>query len=133
MFIPKVNLRRTSSWYRDKDEEGFSADDAQVFIKEGQLITGCLDKKSLGAVGGGLIHVIWMEHGPDVTRLFINNTQLTVNHWLLQYGMSIGIGDTVADESTMRTINTIIEVAKEDVKRIIENFQVGSHMTDSNL
>eukprot|EP00877_Chromochloris_zofingiensis_P013598 jgi/Chrzof1/8492/Cz03g13040.t1 len=125
MFIPKVNLRRTSSWYRDKDEEGFSADDAQVFIKEGQLITGCLDKKSLGAVGGGLIHVIWMEHGPDVTRLFINNTQLTVNHWLLQYGMSIGIGDTVADESTMRTINTIIEVAKEDVKRIIENFQAG--------
>lgn len=35
--------------------------------------------------------------------------QVTVNHWLLQWGMSIGIGDTVADEATMNTINDIIE------------------------
>jgi hypothetical protein len=34
--------------------------------------------------------------------------------------MSIGIGDTVADEGTMSTINSIIESAKEEVKRVIE-------------
>lgn len=40
---------------------------------------------------------------------FINNTQVTVNHWLLHFGMSIGIADTVADEATMGSINAIIE------------------------
>lgn len=78
-------------------------------IQRGEVLTGTLCKKILGPAAGGLVHVIWMEHGPDACRLFINNTQLTVNHWLLHYGMSIGIGDTVADDATMTTINEIIE------------------------
>ena len=39
--------------------------------------------------------------------------------------MSIGIGDTVADDATMATVNAILEAAKEEVKRIIEAFQNG--------
>lgn len=38
--------------------------------------------------------------------------------------MSIGIGDTVADAATGAKIGAIIDTAKEDVKRIIEQFQV---------
>lgn len=48
----------------------------QVLIRRGELLTGCLDKKSLGPVGGGLVHVTWMEHGPDATRRLINNIQV---------------------------------------------------------
>jgi hypothetical protein len=51
--------------------------------------------------------------------------QLTVNHWLLHHGMSIGIGDTVADEVTMTRVNDIIEKAKQDVKAIIVTYQSG--------
>ena len=36
-------------------------------------------------------------------------TQRTVNHWLLDFGVSIGIGDTVADLKTMKQVNKIIE------------------------
>lgn len=46
--------------------------------------TGCLCKKTLGTAGGGLVHTVWNELGPDVTRYTINNIQFTVNHWLLQ-------------------------------------------------
>jgi len=38
----------------------------------------------------------------------LSQCQYTVNYWLLQHGFSIGIGDTVADEATMATINTTI-------------------------
>jgi hypothetical protein len=38
--------------------------------------------------------------------------------------MSIGIGDTVADVVTGARIGDIIDKAKEDVKRIIEAYQV---------
>lgn len=48
------------------------------------LRTGCLCKKTLGTAGGGLVHTVWNELGPDVTRYTINNIQFTVNHWLLQ-------------------------------------------------
>lgn len=48
-----------------------------------------------------------------------------MNHWLLHWGMSIGIGDTVADDATMTTINEIIEKAKEEVKKIINTYQAG--------
>ncbi len=88
----------------------------QVLIRRGEVLCGTLCKKALGGAGGGLIHVIWAEHGCEATRLFLNNCQLTVNHWLLHHGMSIGIGDTVADDATMTTINDIIEKAKEEVR-----------------
>lgn len=55
------------------------------------------------------MHIIWIEHGPDACRRFINNCQRTVNSWLLANGMSIGIGDTVADVNTMKKVNEIIE------------------------
>jgi hypothetical protein len=31
-----------------------------VLIVDGQLVTGALCKKSLGTVGGGLVHVVWL-------------------------------------------------------------------------
>ena len=48
----------------------------QVLIRRGELVAGTLCKKTLGAAGGGLVHITWMEHGPDATRRLINNTQV---------------------------------------------------------
>ena len=79
-----------------------------MLIQNGELLTGTLCKKTLGASGGSLIHVIWMEEGPEAARAFLSQAQYTVNHWLLQHGFSIGIGDTVADTKTMNIISEII-------------------------
>ena len=58
-----------------------------------------------------------MEHGPEAARAFLSQCQYLTNHWLLQHGMSIGIGDTVADDSTMAAINeTINKVLTTAVK-----------------
>ena len=57
-----------------------------------------------------------MEHGPEAARAFLSQCQYLTNHWLLQHGMSIGIGDTVADYATMQAINeTINKVTAGDV------------------
>lgn len=34
-----------------------------------------VDKKTVGNAGGGLIHVIWNEHGHEAARDFFNQTQ----------------------------------------------------------
>ena len=49
--------------------------------------------------------------------------QYITNHWLLQYGFSIGIGDTVADARTMAIISRTIEGAEAEVKRLTQKLQ----------
>ncbi len=83
-----------------------------MLIQGGELVMGTLCKKTLGASGGSLIHVIWMEEGPEAARAFLSQTQYLVNHWLLQHGFSIGIGDTVADVETMTIISNTISKAR---------------------
>lgn len=51
---------------------------------------GMLCKKTLGTGDGGLMHITWLEEGPDATRKLINNTQYTVNHWLLHVSGGVG-------------------------------------------
>lgn len=63
------------------------------------------------------------EVGPDAARKFLGHTQWLVNYWLLQNAFSIGIGDTIADSSTMEKINETISKAKNDVKELIRKAQ----------
>lgn len=63
------------------------------------------------------------EVGPDAARKFLGHTQWLVNYWLLQNAFSIGIGDTIADASTMEKINETISKAKNEVKELIRKAQ----------
>ena len=127
ILMPDINARREASWYNKRGEvEDVSPEDTQVLIQGGELLTGTLCKKTLGPTAGGLVHIIWMEKGPDQTRRFLDNIQYAVNHWLLHSGFSIGIGDTISDEATMLSINKIIETAKSEVRDLIEKFQNGT-------
>lgn len=125
MFLPPVDLERRAAWYRDGEPDAMSPVDAQVIVRGGNIVAGTLCKKTLGASAGGLVHVVWMECGPEAARAFLSQTQFTVNHWLLHHGFSIGIGDLIADPRTMAIINDILTRAKADVKGLIEKVQTG--------
>ena len=38
-----------------------SPGDTRVLVEDGELLTGILDKSSLGTKGGGFVHVIWRD------------------------------------------------------------------------
>ena len=119
LFLPMVNVMRKSAWHADGETPDLSPADTQVLIRNGNLVSGILCKKTMGNGAGSLIHVIWEECGPDAARAFLNQTQALVNYWLLQRGFSIGIGDTIADRNTMGQINDIISTAKDNVELLI--------------
>lgn len=126
------------------------------------MLAGTLCKKTLGAAAGSLVHITWMEYGPEAARALLSQVrqraggrsqrgrhacaagrassplslsalsstcsptspplrlpalhppaaaqiQFTINHWLLEHGFSIGIGDLIADPRTMEIINDIME------------------------
>ena len=50
--------------------------------------------------------------------------QRVVNHWLLQRGFSVGIGDSIAPRDTMELISKIISEAKGKVQQTLESAQV---------
>ena len=126
LIIPKgTNCRRVAAWHPEHDPEDFSVGDTQVLIEDGVLLCGNLCKKTLGSSSGSLIHCIWMDHGPDAARAFLHQTQTLATYWLMQHGFTVGIGDTVADDATMETINKIIGDAKLEVKKLIDKAQHG--------
>jgi DNA-directed RNA polymerase II subunit RPB1 len=121
MVIPKgINLVRD-----DGSHSPIPVDDTGMMIEHGELIYGIVDKKTVGASAGGLVHVIMREKGPEVCCNWFNGMQRVVNYWLLQNGFSIGIGDTIADKDTMTYITTTIAKAKTEVATIILEAQQG--------
>ena len=110
LVIPHgLNLLRPS-------DDGFSplVDDG-LLISGGELMYGLLNKKSVGASGGGVIHIIFNEKGPETAVKFFNGAQTLVNYWLLHNGFSIGIGDTIPDRATIQKIEDAVNKQKDEV------------------
>jgi len=113
LVIPAgLNLLRGS-------DEGFSPlNDDGLLVSGGELVYGLLNKKSVGATGGGVIHIIFNEKGPEAAMNFFNGAQTVVNYWLLHNGFSIGIGDTIPDRETIKRIQNAVTAQKDEVDRI---------------
>lgn len=92
LIIPHVNLIRFTSTHPDGESSDISPGDTKVVIEQGELLGGILCKRTLGTSNNSLVHVIWLEHGPEATRNFLDQTQALVNHWLLNHGFTVGIG-----------------------------------------
>ena len=52
-----------------------NSEDTIVVIKKGILISGIIDKKTIGAQQGGLIHIIYNDFGSVHAKNFIDNIQ----------------------------------------------------------
>eukprot|EP01087_Luapelamoeba_hula_P008948 TRINITY_DN2277_c0_g1_i2.p1 TRINITY_DN2277_c0_g1~~TRINITY_DN2277_c0_g1_i2.p1 ORF type:complete len:1803 (+),score=263.71 TRINITY_DN2277_c0_g1_i2:156-5564(+) len=126
LILPKkINLVRFASTHPDEEHTDMSPGDTKVLIEQGELLSGILDKKTNGNTGGSLVHIIMNEYGPETTKHFLNQAQAIVNYWLLHYGFSVGISDTIADEATMAKINQTITEAKHRVKELQYEAQKG--------
>ncbi|WBW71077.1 RNA polymerase II large subunit Rpb1 [Schizosaccharomyces osmophilus] len=119
LVIPKgINLMR------EDDKQGLlNPSDLGMLIENGEIIYGVVDKKTVGASQGGLVHTIWKEKGPDTCKGFFNGIQQVVNYWLLHNGFSIGIGDTIADADTMREVTRTVKEARSQVAESIQDAQ----------
>lgn len=123
LILPQVNLIRFNITHPDDENTDISPGDTKVLISKGQLLCGIIDKKTVGSSANGLIHVTWKECGPKVTDQMISHIQVLVNHYILQRGQSIGIGDTIADDETMLNVIKTIQDAKEEVKMLVRKAQ----------
>ena len=120
--ILSLCIPRGINIYRSPDPKSSNpVFDDGVMVENGEIMFGIIEKKTVGASQGGLVHVVFREKGPEATRGLFTGLQTVVNYWLFHNGFSIGIGDTIADKKTMAYITRQIAERKSNVSRIIED------------
>lgn len=111
------NFQRKSNMFGEKSSH--YNDDSFVNIKNGYICSGNLDKRSLGAGELGIIHLLWLEYGPEAAKNFVSHIQYAINHWLCNYGFSIGAPDIFINNDAASEVLNSIETAKNQVNQMI--------------
>ena len=65
MIIPKLN------YIKNSNDGTLYEKDTSIIIKKGNLLVGTLNKEVVGPTRGSLVGVIWIDFGPEATRLFL--------------------------------------------------------------
>lgn len=64
-----------------------------VLIEDGVLIKGLLEKKHIGPVSQGIVHVLYKEYSPERASVFINDGTAMLTDFTSQELFSVGITD----------------------------------------
>ena len=102
--MPDINLMRLNDKKKDGSENWASASDKNILISKGTLHCGIMTGGTIGKSAGGIIHLIWKEHGPYPCRDFLSNVQLLINNWLYINGFTVGVQDIIATKDTLDNI-----------------------------
>lgn len=82
--------------------------DTRVLIRDGELLSGILCKKTLGTAAGSLIHVVALDNGSDAIFNFVDDVQYITTTFMFWYGMSIGLDDMIVPEGNEENVESIL-------------------------
>ncbi|HKZ42470.1 MAG TPA: hypothetical protein VJ044_16025, partial [Candidatus Hodarchaeales archaeon] len=103
----------------------FDSDDA-VVIRDGELLTGTIDRKAIGAdESESVLHVVVKDHGSDRARIFIDSLTQMLLKYFSHLGFSLGLNDINVTENVRQNIRQTLEKAEKDVENTIESYRQG--------
>ena len=123
LFMPKdFNYVITSKW--SKGTKGPAKD---VVIKNGQLISGVIDKASIGAEEpDSVLHRITKDYGNDVAKKFLNSILIMLKQFITHYGFSYGYSDLELSTKTKENILGGIQETYDKVYDLISQAKKGT-------
>jgi len=127
MIIPEINYIMPEG---DKDKEPankFHQCDRNVKIERGELLVGTLSKRHVGPTRGSIIGQIWIDYGPDETKNFLSYAQRMINNWLLLRGFSVGIADTIIEDSVKAEIKKRVDNTTVEFSKVLTDTQLKDH------
>ena len=104
-----------------------------VKIVNGELTEGVLKKSAFGATSDGLVHVVYNDFSPERCGQMINDIQAIITQYNLYTGFSVGTSDLIANEGTLRFIQSKIAEGREKVAQILSNVHAGRFENVSGL
>ena len=123
LFLPKdFNYVITSKW--SKGTKGAPKD---VVIKNGELISGVIDKSSIGAEEPeSVLHRIAKDYGNAVGKNFLNSILIMVKQFITHYGFSYGYADLEVPEKEKQQILDDIQETYDVIADLTSQYEKGT-------
>ena len=123
LFLPKdFNFIITSKWNKSIKGEG-----KDVVIKNGELISGVIDKASIGAEEpDSVLHRIAKDYGNDVAQKFLNSILIMLKTFITHRGFTYGYSDLWLSDETHNEITGVIKKAYDKIDELIQQHKEGT-------
>ncbi len=123
LFLPKdFNYTITSKW-----SKGTGGAQNDVVIKNGELISGVIDKTSIGAEEPeSVLHRITKDYGNETGKKFLNSILIIVKQFITHYGFSYGYGDLEVPDKDKQKILDDIKDTYDTVSGFIREYDNGT-------
>jgi DNA-directed RNA polymerase subunit A' len=123
LFLPKdLNFVLTSKWGKAKTGE---AND--VVIRDGELISGVIDKAAIGAEEpDSLLHRIAKDYGNDQARRFLNSILAVLKTYITRRGFTYGFNELRLSPEAVQKISDTLQEAYDNVTELIKKYKAGT-------
>ncbi len=100
--------------------------DAYVIIREGKLLTGVIDKNTIGAERAGTIfHRVIKDYGTDAGHDFLNSITKLINDFLSFKGFTFSVDELTIGPSEKSEINRVMKRMERNVDKLIDDLNTG--------
>jgi len=99
--------------------------EAHVVIENGKLISGVMDRNSLGEESGLMLRSIHQKYGKDYSIDVLGKIFRLGIEYLLRIGFTSALSDTDLPDSAKIKIKEDLDTAKKEVDALIEQFKEG--------
>jgi DNA-directed RNA polymerase subunit A' len=123
LFLPKgMNYVLTSKWAKAQ-RTGTTND---VVIRDGQLISGVVDKAVIGAEEpDSLLHRIAKDYGNEEARNFLNSTLKVLKTFLTRRGFTYGFNELELPNEAKKGITDALDEAYSNVADLLKQYKAG--------
>jgi len=123
LFFPKdFNYTITSKWLKSSK----TGETKDVVIKNGELISGVVDKASIGAEEpDSVLHRIAKDYGTSSARNFLNSVLVMLKTFITHNGFTYGYDDLILPDTARKEISGIIQTAYDKVYDLIKQYKEG--------
>jgi len=94
-------------------------------IRNGQWISGQIEKSVMGSATKGILHRMFNDFGPMACSNFIDDLQNIITEYMKTSSFSVGISDLIANKTTMEAIIQALNKQKIEVQSVIEKVHLG--------
>jgi DNA-directed RNA polymerase subunit A' len=112
----------TSKW-----SKGTKGAEKDVVIKNGELVSGIIDKSSIGAEEPeSVLHRIAKDYGNDQAKEFLNSILIIIKQFITHYGFSYGYSDLELSDKDREAILVDIEETYKEVYELTDQQKKGT-------